>query len=649
MRHTTVGWKFRIRWRDGQEEWVPLKVLKESNPVEVAEYVKARGLEDEPAFQWWVPYTLRKRDRIIAAVQSRVRKTSHKYGIEIPTSVEHAAEIDARNGDTFWQDAIRKEMRNVGVAFKILENDEHLPPGYKPSSGHLVFDVKMDFTRKARWVKDGHKTPDPETSSYAGVVSRESIRILLTHAALHGVNVLAADIRNAYLQAPSSEKHYIICGMEFGIENVGKRALITRALYGGKVAGRDFWHHLRSCMNHLGYESTQADPDVWRRESVRADGKTKYYEYVLLYTDDCLVISDRADGVLRKEIGHYFELKEESIGAPSQYLGGKLREVQLENGQNAWAFGSKQYVEAAVKNVEDYLRARGKCLAAKAVTPLSHGYRPEVDVSPELGPDESSYYHSLIGILRWIVELGRVDLNCEVSMMSSHLALPREGHLQEVFHIFAYLKKHMNTEMVFDPSEPEIDPNSFVRQDWGYSIYSSPGEESKETLPEGMPTPRGQGFKIRVYVDADHAGELLTRRSRTGFIVMLNNAPIYWHSKKQTSCETSSYGSEIIAMKQAMEYVRGLRYKLRMFGIPVDEPAFVYGDNQSVLVNTTMPQSTLNKKMHSCAYHFIREGCARDEWRATYISTHANIADLMTKPLSGEKRWGFVRALLHHI
>ena len=93
----------------------------------------------------------------------------------------------------------------------------------------------MDFERKTRWVKDGHKCPEPETSSYAGVVSRESIRIMLTHAALMEVDIMAADIRNAYLQAPTSEKHYIVCGQEFGLEHVGKRALIVRALYGGKV------------------------------------------------------------------------------------------------------------------------------------------------------------------------------------------------------------------------------------------------------------------------------------------------------------------------------------------------------------------------------------------------------------------------------
>ncbi len=84
-----------------------------------------------------------------------------------------------------------------------------------------------------------------------------------------------------------------------------------------------------------------------------------------------------------------------------------------------------------------------------------------------------------------------------------------------------------------------------------------------------MPASHGQSMNMRVFVDADHAGDLVTRRSRTGFIVFLNAAPIYWTSKKQTSCETSTFGSEFVAMKQACEYVRGLRYKLRMMGIKV--------------------------------------------------------------------------------
>jgi hypothetical protein len=119
--------------------------------------------------------------------------------------------------------------------------------------------------------------------------------------------------------------------------------------------------------------------------------------------------------------------------------------------------------------------------------------------------------------------------------------------------------------------------------------------------------------------------------------VFLNNAPIYWSSKKQSGVETATFGSEFVAMKQACEYIRGLRYKLRMMGIPVDEPAFVFGDNQSVLCNTTAPASTLKKKQYALAYHFVREGVARDEWRTAYVNTHENLADLFTKTIEWSK------------
>ena len=300
--------------------------------------------------------------------------------------------------------------------------------------------------------------------------------------------------------------------------------------------------------------------------------------------------------------------------------------------------------------MEEYLAKQGKKLQAKAPAPLANGYRPEIDVSEELGEDEASYYHSLIGVLRWMVELGRADICVEVSMMSSHLALPRVGHLEQLFHIFAYLKKHSNTEMVFDPSLVEFDRSEFPAKDWSKSVYTQDGAELKEQVPPNMPKPRGAGFTMRVFVDSDHAGDAVTRRSRSGFIVFLNGSPIYWSSKKQTSCETSTYGSEFVAMKQACEYVRGLRYKLRMMGIPVEEKGFVWGDNQSVLANTSRPESTPKKKSNQVVYHFVREGCARNEWHTAYCNTHSNVADLMTKPLpGGEKRWKFVRMLLHHI
>ena len=155
---------------------------------------------------------------------------------------------------------------------------------------------------------------------------------------------------------------------------------------------------------------------------------------------------------------------------------------------------------------------------------------------------------------------------------------------------------------------------------------------------------------MRAYVDASFGGCKLTRKSRTGFIVYLNSAPIYYYSKKQGSCEISTFGSEFVAMKQCCEYIKGLRYKLLMMGIPVNNPAFVHGDNQSVLWNTTIPESTLKRKSSSVAFHFVREGVSKDIWRTAYIKTSLNVADIFTKVVSSIKdRKRKIRMLLYDI
>ena len=223
------------------------------------------------------------------------------------------------------------------------------------------------------------------------------------------------------------------------------------------------------------------------RPAIKSDGN-EYYEYVLLYKDDALVVSENAESILRDELGKYFELKQESIGPPKLYLGGSVRKVTLDNGVEAWDFSLSQYVKAAVKNVEDRLKKLGMKLPSRAETPLRTDYRPELDVTAELGAQDATYYQSLIGVLRWMVELGRVDICLEVLMMSSHLALSRVGHLDQVYHIFAYLKKYHNTELVFDPSDPMVDESTFDRKDWASSEFGHLLDERKE-LPPNMPQP----------------------------------------------------------------------------------------------------------------------------------------------------------------
>jgi hypothetical protein len=156
-------------------------------------------------------------------------------------------------------------------------------------------------------------------------------------------------------------------------------------------------------MRHLDFASCPADPDVWMRPAKRSNG-SDYYEYILLYTDHALVVSDNAEQVLQNELGRYFMLKEESICPPKIYLEGHVQKVQLDNGVECWAFSSSQYVQAAVKKIEEYISKREDDvnwnLPKKAETPIRTSYRPELGVSPELQPDDAAYYMSLIGMLR---------------------------------------------------------------------------------------------------------------------------------------------------------------------------------------------------------------------------------------------------------
>jgi hypothetical protein len=150
LRKTTIGWKLLIQWADDSESWIPLKDIKEFHPVELAEFSKARDIANEPAFAWWVPYNLRKRDIILSKIKARVHKTTHKYGVEVPTSIEHAYKLDRENGNTLWRDALALEMTEIGVAFEVLAESQRAPPVWSKVTGHLIWDLKMDFTRKAR-------------------------------------------------------------------------------------------------------------------------------------------------------------------------------------------------------------------------------------------------------------------------------------------------------------------------------------------------------------------------------------------------------------------------------------------------------------------------------------------------------------------
>ena len=347
----------------------------------------------------------------------------NKFGIEIPKTFDECARLDKANGNTLWQDAVRDEMKKVYIAFRKLNPGEVVPPTYQQIRCHLIFDVKMeDFRRKARYVAGGHMTKAPKTLMYASLVSRESVRIALTLAALNDLNVKTADIENAYLTAPVSEKIWCVLGPEFG-DDAGATAIIVRSLYGLKSAGASFRNHLADCMRHLGWSLCLADQDLWMKAEVRPDDGFRYYAYALLYVDDILVIHHNAETCLN-ELDRFFKMKANSIGYPDLNLSATLKPLVLPNGVTAWGMSSSKYIQAAVKIVRDHHAKMfpGHGWIRRANAPLSSGYNPDLDVTKELDPERASFYQSQIGVLRWMVEIGRVDILTDVSILSSHLA-----------------------------------------------------------------------------------------------------------------------------------------------------------------------------------------------------------------------------------
>ena len=424
-------------------------------------------------------------------------------------------------------------------------------------------------------------------------------------------------------------------GPDFGSES-GSIMIVKKALYGLKGSGAAFRAHLAEKLHNIGFIPTRADPDVWRQPAVKPDG-FEYYEYILCYVDDLLAISHDAEKVL-KSVQDTFKFKDDKIDKPDVYLGAQLDKMSVD-GFEGWTMSSEKYVKSAIENIEQTLAESNQRLPTKCRTPLSSGYRPELDTSPELKTEGLQRYQELIGILRWAVELGRVNILLETSLMSTHLALPRQGHLEQLHHIFGYLKTNPKRKLFFDLQHPNIDERSFKEHDW-YEFY----RDTKERLPSDSPEPRGNMVSTHCFVDSDHVGDKVMRRSQMGILIFVNTAPILWYSQQQNTVETSIFGSKFIAMKTAVEQVESLWYKLRMFGVPLEGPTNMFCDNEAVFKNASIPDSTLKKKHTSICYHRCREAVASRTERVAKEGTLTNLSDLFTKPLSQASR----EAILDH-
>ena len=627
-----------VQWEDGSTTYEPLQIMIADDPLTLAIYARKNNLLKTPGWKRLSHIAqdlVKERNQIRNMIHQhhvcqgkRTKGPVYKFGIQIPRSVKEAYELDAKNGNTKWQDAMKDEIDSLN-AFSTFVDKGKIPflEGYKNIIVHFVFDVKHDLRHKARLVAGGHLTDPTIDGTYSGVVSLRTMRIAIVAAELNDLNIMVGDVTSAYLEAFTQEKVCFIAGPEFGPLQ-GNLMVIDRALYGLRTSGARWHDRLSDVLRTMGYFQCKADPDLWIKDC------GTHYEYVLVYVDDLMCIGKDPQAFFDTLINEYnFKLK--GVGPPSYHLGGDF--FRDPDGTLAW--GASSYVKKIVMNYEVMFGKK----PTEYSSPLPEKDHPELDTTPELDEIGIKQYQSLIGALQWLVTLGRFDILVAVSTMSSYRVAPREGHIERLKRILGYVKKNPDGAIRFRVNIPDHESQGLpINFDWCSSIYGNVQEEK----PHDMPIPKGKVMRTTTYQDANLYHDMVTGRSVTGILHLLNQTPIHWYSKRQGRVQTATYGSEFMAARTACEQVIDLRYTLRMMGIPIDGPSWMFGDNQSVITSSTIPESTLNKRQNALSYHLVRECIAAKIIYLLHVSGKVNPSDLLTKFLSWANFWPLIQPLL---
>jgi hypothetical protein len=475
--------------------------------------------------------------------QSHIKATCnaprYKFGYCIPPNYDEAMQLDLKNGNTLWQEATDLEMSQLAEydTFRYLGHKDTVPPptGYKKIHTHLVYDCKHDSSHKAWMVADGHLTDIPLESVYFSVVSLRGLRIVTFLVELNGLDLFATDICNAYLEAFTMERNYIIAGPKFG-QLEGHNLIIVKALYGLRTSGLRWHECFADCLRNEGFSPCKAEPDIW----MRLNGDL--YEYMATYVDDlCLGMLDPKAFTDTLQKKYNFKLK--GTGPIDFHLGQSFSW----NDDGEMEISVKCYVD---KMIDTYVQLYGE-KPRKASSPLEQNNHPEMDDSPFLGQDETQQFQSLIGAMQWAVLIGRLDIATAVMSLSSFRAMPRRGHLEKAKRIYGYLRNMKEARIRVLTNEPDYSDYQDPEYDWSSSVYG----DVKEIIPMDIPEPKGKYVTLSHYFDANLYHDMVTGRSVTAILHFLNQTPMDWYSKKQATVETATFGSEFITARTTIDQI----------------------------------------------------------------------------------------------
>ena len=622
---------------DGDNKWVSMDAVLLQDPIPVMAYLTKNNLIHRDKFKQVkdMMHNTESMECYRRAFKAKVDKAPvYHFGVEIPRSPIHAKLLDMKNGNNSWNEANKKEMKSINEhqVFRLATPKDDMRQ-YKRIPYQIIYACKHDGRRKARLVAGGHMTAPPTQDIYSGVVGMDTMRLAFAVGAMQKLDVCACDISTAFLYGTTREKVYVVAGPEFGPEMEGKKLIIQGNLYGLKSASAVFHSVASECMRKMGFRPTKVDADLYMRK------KDDHYEYLALYVDDVLAWGKDPLKIV-EEIKGTFKLR--GIGFPDYYLGAdvkKIEEKHLQDDGVVLGISARTYIQNTLEKLSKLLDGGP---FHKAKSPMMDSYHSELDDTPILNEINASKYRALIGSANWVVTLGRFDVAYATSNLARYSIQPREGHLIALKRVFGYLRTFPSGETLVNTRKMDhSEYKSELPPAWT-EFYPDAGE----VIPTNAPEPLKMEGQITIYVDADHAHDVVTRRSVTGIMVFINRTLVRYISKRQKTVETSTYGSELVAARIATEIAMEYRYALRMLGIQVNGPCQMFGDNNSVVLNTTLPSSMLKKKHNSVAYHMVREAVAGKIIKFNHIPSEENYADVLTKPLPPAVFHRLVRPIL---
>jgi hypothetical protein len=447
-------------------------------------------------------------------------------------------------------------------------------------------------------------------------------------AELNQLELWGADVGNAYLEATTKEKVYIIGGPEFGSLE-GHTLIIFKALNGLRSSGLCWYQRFSDVLRAIGFHQTRAEAEIWMREN---DG---LYEYIAVYVDD-LLIAAKDPGSITKVLSEKHKFKLKGVGPLTYHLGCDY----FRDDDGTLCCGPRKYI---AKIMDQYENMFG-CKPREYTSPLEKGDHPEIDQTDELNDKGIKQYQTMIGCLQWAVSLGRFDIQTATMTMSRFRVAPRSGHLARLQRMYGYLKKFSSAAIRVRVLQPDFDGLPDQDFDWCNSIYG----KVEEILPKDAPRPLGNKVTTVTYTDANLYHDMLTGRSVTGILHLCNQTLVDWYSKRQATVETATFGSEFTAARIAVDQIIDLRTTLRYLGVPVNARSYMFGDNQSVVTNSTIPHSSLHKRHNALAYHRVREMIAAKVLAYYWIDGKNNPADIVSKHWGYQQVWQLLKPLLFY-